>query len=90
MSTRNWSKKVTEQSDAMDLEPGIFLKSSKKIAKSIKKSVMKSRRLKSTPLKSGISMISFYINRAGSKLSPQRKKILMNAKKEFRKEMKRK
>lgn len=86
----HWSKKVTESSDAMDLEKNVFLKKSpKSIARSIKKSVEKSNRLKSMPLKSGISMLSFYINRAGSNLSSERKRTIMKAKNELRKLYKR-
>ncbi len=86
MSSKRWSNSVTKNSNAMDLEKGVFtFKSPKKIARSIKKSVDRSNRLKASPYKSGMSMISFYINRGGSKLSKERKKTLMKAKEEFRK-----
>jgi hypothetical protein len=88
---RKWSNKVTRSSDAMDLEPNVFKKSSpKEIAKSIKCSVEKSKRLKSSKLKAGISMMSFMINRAGKNMSTKRKKIIMKAKEEYRNLYKRK
>ena len=85
-SRKKWSAAITKKSDAMDLEPNVFKKrSAKAIAQSIKRSVTKSRRLKASRLKSGISMISFYINRAGKKLPAERKRTLMKAKDELRK-----
>ena len=78
---KNWSKKVTQTSNAMDLEEGVFTwNNPKKIALSLKKSVEMSNRIKSSPLKSAMSMLSFYINRAGSNLSRERKKVLNDAK----------
>ncbi len=83
---KRWSNKVTKKSHAMDLEDKVFTKSSpKSMARSIKRSVESSKRLKAGPYKSGISMFSFYINRAGKKLSSKRKKTIMKAKDEFRK-----
>ncbi len=85
-SNKRWSNKVTKYSHAMDLEDKVFTKNSPRdIAKSIKRSVEKSNRLKASKYKSGISMISFYINRAGKKLSKKDKKKLIRSKDEFRK-----
>lgn len=81
----SWSQKVTTKSNAMDLEEGVFTwKSALDIALSLKKSAEKSKRLKATPFKSAMSMLSFYINRAGINLDPKRKKVLMRAKNELR------
>lgn len=79
---KNWSKYVTIYSNAMDLEEGVFtLTNPLEIAKSLKRSSDSSKRLKSkNPYKSAMAMLTFYINRAGSKLSPERKKILEKAK----------
>lgn len=80
-----WSKTVTEHSHALDLEEGIFTwHDPKKIALSLKKSALQSHQRKSTPYKSAIAMLSFYINRAGKELSAEQKIILMQAKKELR------
>lgn len=84
--TNYWSKEVTEHSNAMDLEPGVFTWDDPyDIAVSLKRTVEESPRLKSTPYKAAISMLTFYINRAGHNLSPERIKILNDAKKELRK-----
>jgi hypothetical protein len=70
----------------MDLEPGVFQKRSPKaMAQSILRSVKKSRRKKGSTLSSGISMMTFYSNRAGSGLSAERKKTIQAAKNEYRK-----
>lgn len=80
-TVKRWSQKVTKESDAMDLEDGVFTWSDpKKIARSLKKSVELSTRLKSTPFRSAMSMLNFYINRAGKKLSKERIKVLNEAK----------
>ncbi len=84
-----WSKRVTEISNAMDLEAGVFTRSARQIALSLKRSVMQSTRLKSTPFRSAMSMLTFYENRAGKNLSPEKKKILQKAKEELRKLFKR-
>jgi hypothetical protein len=79
--SRYWSSNVTASSNAMDLEPGVFTFSDpKRIARSIMKSAMNSKRLKASPYKSAMSMINFYINRAGTNLSPERIQILNEAK----------
>src|SRR5438309_1479183 len=81
---RKWSQRVTETSNALDLDKGVFsLRSSKKIAESLKRSANKSKRRKGTPYQSAVSMVNFYINRAGSKLPAERKKVLNNAKEEL-------
>jgi hemerythrin-like domain-containing protein len=82
----NWSAEVTKKSNALDLEEGVFiLKDPKKIAKSLKKSSEKSKRRKADPYQSAMSMLSFYINRAGRNLDKKQKEILEQAKKELKK-----
>lgn len=79
-----WSKKVTESSNALDLEEGVFTwKDPEKIAKSLKKSALNSNRRKGTPYQSAMSMLNFYINRAGKNLSSEQRKILIKAKQEL-------
>jgi len=80
-----WSQRVTETSDALDLEPGIFsLSDPKEIALSLKKSADNSRRRKSEPFRSAMSMLTFYVNRAGRHLPAERRHILEDAKDELR------
>lgn len=82
----NWSAKVTKNSNALMLEPGVFTwKSPKRIAKSLKMSADESKRRKGTSYQSAMSMLNFYINRAGSNLSDDRIKTLNQAKVELRK-----
>ena len=82
----NWTAKVARESDALDLEQGVFTwKDPKKIALSLKNSADNSTRRKSSPFRSAMSMLVFYINRAGSKLDKDRKRILEQAKDELRK-----
>jgi hypothetical protein len=82
---KKWSQSVTEHSHALDLEQGVFTwKSPKKIAKSLAHSALESRNLKGTPFQSAMSMLNFYINRAGEKLSSERKKTFNSAKQELR------
>jgi len=84
-SSRKWSQHVTEESDALDLEEGVFAwHDAKKIARSLKKSADNSTRRKSTPFRSAMSMLIFYINRAGKNLDKEQKKILEQAKDELR------
>jgi hypothetical protein len=86
-SRRRWSQRVTEHSDAMDLDKGVFTsRDPKRIAASLKRSAERSRRRKSAPYRSALSMLTFYINRAGKNLPSARKKILMRAKDELRKQ----
>ncbi len=83
--TRRWSRRVTRTSNALDLEQGVFSKRSpRQIALSLKRSAERSRRRKSEPFRSAMSMLNLYINRAGKKLSPNRKRILTQAKSELR------
>lgn len=83
---KKWSKKVTETSDAMDLEKDIFKsKDPKKIAASIKHSAEKSKRKKAGPFQSAMGMINFYENRGGKNLSAAQKKVLDASKNELRK-----
>jgi hypothetical protein len=80
----NWIV-AADQSNALDLEPGVFtLSDPREIAASLKRSADSSTRRKSTPFASAMSMLCFYINRAGSNLSPERREILENAKPELR------
>ena len=84
---RRWSQDVTEHSDALTLERGVFTsKDPKRIAASLKRSAQRSRRRKADPFRSALSMLTFYINRAGKTLPAARKKILMQAKDELRKQ----
>lgn len=81
-----WSADVSENSDALDLEDGVFEKDDpKEIAASLKRSAEASGRKKSSPYRSAMSMLTFYINRAGSNLSDDRKATLEDAKHELRK-----
>ena len=86
-TARRWSQRVTQESDALTLDHGVFaLKNPKKIAASLKRSAMRSKRRKSEPFRSALSMLTFYINRAGKNLPTGRKKTLMRAKDELRKQ----
>jgi len=76
-----WSKRVTETSDALDLQGGVFtLRDPKKIAASLKRSAERSKRRKTNPYRSALSMLTFYINRAGKNLPASRRKVLDRAK----------
>jgi putative cell wall-binding protein len=80
-----WSKEVTEKSHALDLEAGVFTWSDpKKIAHSLEKSALNSTNRKSSPYHSAMSMLSFYINRAGKNLDKKQKEILTQAKQELK------
>ena len=85
MMTKKWSAEVAERSDALDLENKVFKGSPDRIAKSLKRSAEHSKRRKSSPFRSAMSMLTFYINRAGKKLSPARVKKLEEAKIKLRK-----
>lgn len=83
---KKWSQEVTEKSNALDLEEGVFTwRDPKKIALSLKRSAQASIRRKATPYQSAMSMLNFYINRAGKSLDPAQKTILEEAKKELKK-----
>lgn len=78
---RRWSQRVTEESAALMLEPGVFtLRSPRQIALSLKRSADSSQSRKSSPFRSAMSMLTFYINRAGRGLSAASKKKLERAK----------
>lgn len=80
-----WSQHVTETSDALDLEPDVFkLRSAKQVAASLKRSAESSKRRKGTAYQSAMSMLNFYMNRAGHNLPDSRKRVLENAKTELR------
>ena len=83
-TTKRWSKKVNETSDAMTLDKGVFRKSPHAIALSLKRSAERSHRRKSTPFRSAMSMLTFYVNRGGKNLSAAQKKKLNQAKDELR------
>jgi Protein of unknown function (DUF3175) len=83
--SRRWSAKVTRHSDALDLEHDVFKsKDPRKIAISLKRSAQSSKRRKGTPFQSAMSMLNFYINRAGKNLPKTRKRVLEHAKDELR------
>jgi hypothetical protein len=85
-SSQKWSAKVTRNSDALDLKAGVFkLRSARRIALSLKKSAEASRRRKTSPFQSAMSMLNFEINRAGKGLAPARRQVLNRAKGELRK-----
>lgn len=87
---KKWSDDVTRRSDALDLEANVFAKDDPKaIAGSLKRSAMRSRRRKSEPYRSAVSMLTFYINRAGKKLPAKRRRVLERAKVELRKAFRR-
>lgn len=84
-TTRKWSQEVTDHSNALDLKEGVFkLKDPKRIAASLKKSAEHSERRKADPYRSAMSMLTFYINRAGAQLQPADKQRLERAKEELR------
>ena len=83
---RYWSRDVTRHSNALDLERNVFKQSNpRRIALSLKRSAEASHRRKSEPHRSAMSMLTFYINRAGSGLSQKQKGVLQRAKTELRK-----
>lgn len=81
---KRWSQKVTEESDALDLKEGVFTGTPKEIARSLKRSAERSRRRKAEPYRSAMSMLTFYINRAGKNLSDRDLRRLEAAKDELR------
>jgi Protein of unknown function (DUF3175) len=87
MPSKNWSKSVTEESNALDLEQKVFSQDDPKaIARSLKRSAERSHRRKSSPYRSAMSMLTFYINRAGKNLPKHRLRILEAAKDALREE----
>ncbi|MDE1995460.1 MAG: DUF3175 domain-containing protein [Rhizobiaceae bacterium] len=84
---KKWSQRVAENSDALDLKGGVFkLDDPKKIADSLKHSAEASNRRRSSPFRSAMSMLNFYINRAGSQLGKREKRTLEAAKTELRRD----
>jgi hypothetical protein len=83
--TLQWSSEVTKHSDALDLESNVFKgKDPHRIAVSLKRSAERSKRRKGTPYQSAMSMLNFYINRAGKNLPKSQKQVLERAKGELR------
>jgi len=81
-----WSADVTRRSNALDLEADVFkLDDPAEIARSLKRSAEASERRRSPPFRSAMSMLTFYINRAGKNLPDERKRVLERAKDELRK-----
>jgi hypothetical protein len=86
-STRRggWSRQVTRRSNALDLDPGVFTcDDPRRTARSLKRSAERSRRRRADPFRSAMSMLTFYINRAGSRLPSARRARLEAAKDELR------
>jgi hypothetical protein len=82
---QRWSRRVSETSDALTLEEGAFSqRDPRSIARSLKRSAERSKRRKSDPYRSAMSMLTFYINRAGRNMPDSRKRILERAKMELR------
>lgn len=82
---KNWSAKVTRESNALDLESGVFTwDDPARIAQSLKRSAEASTRRKATPFRSAMSMLVFYINRAGKHLDEGQRRVLEQAKGELR------
>lgn len=80
-----WSQKVTETSHALDLEPGVFaLREAREIARSLARAAEASSTRRADPFRSAMSMLNFYINRAGSRLTAERRDCLEAAKNELR------
>ena len=82
---QNWSAQVTRSSNALDLEEGVFTwEDPRRIARSLQRSAEASTRRKADPFRSAMSMLVFYINRAGRNLDPERRQVLEAAKEELR------
>lgn len=82
---KKWSGRVTRESHALRLEEGVFAKrSAREIARSLKRSAEQSKERKASPLRSALSMLTFYINRAGKNLPAGRKRTLERAKTELK------
>jgi uncharacterized protein DUF3175 len=82
---RRWSQAVTEHSNALDLESGVFKGSPAQIARSLQRSAQRSTRRKASSFRSALSMLVFYENRAGKNLPAARRRVLDRAKDELRK-----
>ena len=86
-SAKRWSQRVTRKSDALDLKPGVFtLTDPKRIAASLKRSAEHSSRRKTSAYRSALSMLTFYINRAGKTLPKTQRDRLQRAKTELKHE----
>ena len=84
-AAEKWSQDVTEHSNALDLEKDVFTRDDpKSIALSLKRSAEHSKRRKGTPFQSAMSMLTFYINRAGEDLPAKQKNVLEKAKEKLR------
>lgn len=84
--THRWSQKVTQESRALELEEGVFTwDDPKRIARSLSESAERSKRRKTTPFRSAMAMLVFYINRAGTGLDDSQRRVLEQAKTELRK-----
>jgi hypothetical protein len=87
MAEARWSQDVTEHSNALDLKHDVFAQNDPKaIARSLKRSALESHRRKSSPYRSAMSMLTFYINRAGKNLPADRRDVLERAKDALRTE----
>lgn len=87
MADKKWSQNVTQNSDSLDLEEGVFTwDDPARIAGSLKKSAEDSKRRKATPYQSAMNMLTFYINRAGKGLPAERRRVLNEAKDELRRQ----
>jgi hypothetical protein len=83
--TKRWSARVTQRSDALDLESRVFKsRDPHRMALSLKRSAERSKRRKGTPYQSAMSMLTFYMNRAGRNLPARDKRLLERAKGELR------
>ena len=86
-ANKRWSARVTQTSNALDLDRGVFTwNDPKRIARSLRRSAQQSKRRKADPYRSALSMLTFYINRAGKNLPATRRKILKQAKDELRRQ----
>jgi len=86
-ASKRWSARVTKTSNALDLDRGVFTwNDPKRIARSLRRSAQQSKRRKADPYRSALSMLTFYINRAGKNLPSTRRKILKQAKDELRRQ----
>ena len=88
--SKKWSARVTRESHALELEEGVFTwKDPRRIARSLQRSAEASTQRKATPFQSAMSMLNFYINRAGKNLDTKQRQILEQAKQELRRLYKR-
>jgi hypothetical protein len=86
-ASKRWSAQVTKTSNALDLDRGVFTwKDPTRIARSLRRSAQQSKRRKADHYRSALSMLTFYINRAGKNLPATRRKILKQAKDELRRQ----